>query len=156
VLELMPAAKRLKVKRLLGYNPQTAGGLMNPDFASVGERSTVEQAIEAVRRSDIPAEQLQTVVAIDADGHLAGTVLVAALVQAGAHEAVSGLVDPNGPAVSAETDLPEIARLMTDYNLSAMPVVDGDGKPIGLLAVDDVLELLLPGDWRRRFGLARD
>jgi CBS domain-containing protein/sporulation protein YlmC with PRC-barrel domain len=156
VLELMPAAKRLKVKHLLGYNPQTAGGLMNPDFASVGERSTVEQAIEAVRRSDIPAEQLQTVVVVDADGHLAGAVLVAALVQASAHEAVSGLIEPTRPAVYAETDLPEIARLMTDYNLTGMPVIDGDGKPIGLLAVDDVLELMLPGDWRRRFGLARD
>ena len=45
---------------------------------------------------------------------------------------------------------------MTDYNLMSLPVVDGEGKPIGLLAVDDVLELMLPGDWRRRYGLARD
>src|SRR5271166_2278596 len=50
VLERLPAGRGLKIKRLLGYNPQTAGGLMNPDFVSVPERSTVEQALELVRR----------------------------------------------------------------------------------------------------------
>jgi CBS domain-containing protein/sporulation protein YlmC with PRC-barrel domain len=156
VLDVMPAGKRLKIKRLLGYNPQTAGGLMNPDFVSVVERSSVEQAIELVRRSEIPAEQLQTVVVVDGDGHLVGTVSVLALVKAAGHESVGGLVDPNRPVVSADTDVPEIARLMTDFNLMAMPVVDEERTPIGLLAVDDVLELMLPDDWRRRFGLARD
>ena len=58
--------------------------------------------------------------------------------------------------MAPETDVPEVARLMTDYNLTALPVVDGDGKPIGVLTVDDVLELMLPEDWRRRYGLARD
>jgi CBS domain-containing protein/sporulation protein YlmC with PRC-barrel domain len=156
VLNLMPAAKRVKIRRLLGYNPQTAGGLMNPDFVSVTERSTVEQAIELVRRSEIPAEQLQTVVVVGADGRLMGSVYVVALVKAGEHESLGGLVDAGRPAVTAETDLPEIARLMTDYNLMSLPVVDGEGRPIGLLAVDDVIELMLPEDWRRRFGLARD
>ena len=156
VLNLMPAAKRVKIRRLLGYNPQTAGGLMNPDFVSVTERSTVEQAIELVRRSEIPAEQLQTVVVVGADGRLVGCVYVVALVKAGEHESIGGLVDAGRPAVTAETDVPEIARLMTDYNLMSLPVVDGEGRPIGLLAVDDVIELMLPEDWRRRFGLARD
>ena len=156
VLNLMPAAKRLKIRRLLGYNPQTAGGLMNPDFVSVTERSTVEQTIELVRRSEIPAEQLQAVVVVGADGRLVGCVYVVALVKAGEHESIGGLVDAGRPAVTAETDVPEIARLMTDYNLMSLPVVDGEGRPIGLLAVDDVIELMLPEDWRRRFGLARE
>ncbi len=156
VLERLPPARRLKVRRLLGYNPQTAGGLMNPDFVSVPARATVEQAIESVRRSDTPAELTPTVVVVDEEGRLAGAVSVAALVKAASHELVGALVDQSQPAVSAETDIPEIARLMTDYNLMSMPVIDGEGRPIGLLAVDDVLELMLPGDWRRRFGLARD
>jgi CBS domain-containing protein len=156
VLELLPASKRLKVKRLLGYNPQTAGGLMNPDFLVVHERSTVEQAMELVRRSDIDAERLPTVVVVDGAGHLVGSLSVVALVKAAGHEAIGGLLDASRPAVAADTDVPEIARLMTDYNLMSLPVIDGDGTPIGLLAVDDVLELMLPSDWRRRFGLARD
>jgi CBS domain-containing protein len=156
VLELLPASKRLKVKLLLGYNPQTAGGLMNPDFLTAPERSTVEQAIELVRRSDVDIECLPTVAVVDGEGRLVGPLSVVRLVKAAPHQAIRSLIDTGGPAVSADTDLPEIARLMTDYNLMALPVIDGDGKPIGLLAVDDVLELMLPGDWRRRFGLARD
>jgi CBS domain-containing protein/sporulation protein YlmC with PRC-barrel domain len=156
VLERLPPARRIKVKRLLGYNPQTAGGIMNPDFVSVRENSTVEQALELVRRSDTPPERTQHVVVVDEEGRLAGPVSVAALVKAPVHEPVGTLADQSSPSVAPETDVPEVARLMTDYNLTALPVVDGDGRPIGVLAVDDVLELMLPEDWRRRFGLARD
>ena len=156
VLELLPVSKRLKVKRLLGYNPQTAGGLMNPDFLVAPERTTVEQAIELVRRSEIDLQRMPTIVVVDAAERLRGSLSVVTLMKAAPHEAIGGLVDDVGPAVSADTDLPDIARLMTDYNLMALPVVDGDGRAIGLLAVDDVLELMLPSDWRRRFGLARD
>jgi Mg/Co/Ni transporter MgtE len=49
-----------------------------------------------------------------------------------------------------------VARLMSDFNLIAMPVLDGEGRPIGIIAVDDVLELLVPEEWRRRAGVARD
>ena len=88
VLERLPPARRVKVRRLLGYNPQTAGGIMNPDFVSVRERSTVEQALEQVRRSDTPPERTQYVVVVDDEGRLAGPVSVAALVKASGHEPV--------------------------------------------------------------------
>jgi Mg/Co/Ni transporter MgtE len=68
---------------------------------------------------------------------------------------VSSLVDAAGPTVTVDADLPDVARLMTDYNMIAMPVLDNDGRPAGIIAVDDVLELLLPEEWRRRAGLAR-
>ncbi len=156
VLNLMPAAKQRKITELLGHNPQTAGGLMNPDFVSVAERSTTEQALEVVRRSELPPEQLQAIVVVDAGGHLVGAVSAAALIKAPGHQAVAGLLDPRQPVVSAEADLPEIARLMTDYNLMCLPVVDSARKPIGLLSVDDTLERLIPEDWRRRYGVARE
>jgi CBS domain-containing protein len=60
------------------------------------------------------------------------------------------------PSVTTDADLPEVAMLMTDYNLIALPVVDADGRPVGLIGVDDVLEQVLPDDWRRRGGSARD
>ena len=60
------------------------------------------------------------------------------------------------PSVALEAEVPEVARLMSDYNLIAMPVVDGEGRPVGIVAVDDVLELLVPEEWRRRAGVARD
>ena len=66
------------------------------------------------------------------------------------------MIESPTPTVAAEADLPDVARLMTDYNLTAMPVLDDGGRPVGIIAVDDVLELLLPEGWRRRAGAARD
>ena len=156
VLNLLPPAIQRKIRSLLGHNPQTAGGLMNPDFLSVGARSTVEQALETVRRTHLPAKELHTVLVLDDEGRLAGYVSLATLVKADAHEALGELAEENVPAVSAEADVPEIARTMADFNLMSLPVLDAEGKPIGVLAVDDILELLVPEEWRRRYGSARD
>jgi CBS domain-containing protein len=156
VLNVLPPTKQRKLRGLLGHNPQTAGGLMNPDFLSVGGRSTVEQALETVRRSDLPPEGLHTVLVLDDEAKLAGCVLLGALIKADAHEALGTLADENAPMVSAEADVPEIARTMADFNLMSLPVVDAEGRPIGVLAVDDILELLVPEEWRRRYGSARD
>jgi CBS domain-containing protein len=156
VLNLMPAAKQRKIRGLLGHNPQTAGGLMNPDFVSVTEHSTAEQALEVLRRSELAPELAHTMLVVDDGGRLVGGVSAAALVKADAHEAMAGLLGAANAAVSADADVPEIARLMTDYNLLSLPVVDAEGRPIGVLAVDDILELLLPEDWRRRYGAARE
>ncbi len=155
VLNLLPAATQLKIKRLLGYNPSTAGGLMNPDFASLPADATVAQALLAMRRSELEPGQLLTLWVIDADGHLAGAVLASELLRSTVQTIVSELIETAVPTVSPETELPEVARLMADFNLLAIPVIDSDEKPIGVIAVDDVIELLLPEGWRRRAGLAR-
>ncbi len=156
VLNLLPSAKQIKIRGLLGYNPSTAGGIMNPDFVSIGDHATVAAALDAVRASEIPSEQIESVHVIDSAGRLAGSAHLAELVRAGGEQIVSELIQAGAPAVSAEADVPEIARLMSDYNLLSMPVVDSDGRMIGALSVDDVLELTLPSDWRRRHGVARD
>jgi len=156
ILNLLPAADQRKVRGLLGFNPSTAGGVMNPDFVSVSDHATVTDAMAAVRASEIPSSQTQSVYAVDAAGRLAGAVHLADLIRAAPTQGVLALIDAGAPVVSAEADVPEIARLMTDYNLLSMPVVDAEGRIIGVLSVDDVLELTLPADWRRRYGIARD
>jgi CBS domain-containing protein len=155
VLNLLPAAKQLTIKRLLGYNPSTAGGLMNPDFLSLRVDHTVAEALEHVRTSELPPTQLLVLWVVGADGQLAGGVLASELIRAPAQDVVSSLIETAVPKISPETELPEVARLMTDFNLLAIPVIDGDERPIGVVAVDDVIELLLPEEWRRRAGLAR-
>jgi CBS domain-containing protein len=155
VLNLLPAAKQLKIKRLLGYNPSTAGGLMNPDFPSLPADATVGEALAHVRASELAPSQLLTLWVIDAGGHLVGGVFATELVRAAEEAPVSSLIETSVPTVSPETELPEVARLMADFNLVAIPVVDGDEQPIGVVAVDDVIERLLPDEWRRRAGVAR-
>jgi Mg/Co/Ni transporter MgtE len=156
ILELLPPPKQRKLRGLLGHNPSTAGGIMNPDFVSIRVDATVGQALTRVRGSELGPQQVSTVCVIGSDGVLVGALSLADLVRGEGQAVVSDLIeDAPTPTVLADADLPEVARLMTDYNLIGMPVVDGDGRPVGLIAVDDVLELLLPDEWRRRAGMAR-
>ena len=78
------------------------------------------------------------------------------LVTAAPEQPLAALADNGPPPVTAEAEIPEVARLMTDYNLVSLPVLDADGRPIGVVSVDDILELTLPEQWRRRYGLARE
>ncbi len=156
VLNLLPAAKQLKIKQLLGYNPSTAGGLMNPDFASLPASAAVAAALELVRKSELAPGQLLTLWVIDADGRLVGGIFSSELIRAEHGASVTSLIETRVPTVSPEAELPEVARLMADFNLLAIPVIDSGGQPIGVVSFDDVLELLLPDQWRRRLGDARD
>ena len=155
VLNLVSADKQATIRRLLGYNPSTAGGLMNPDFVSLAAATTIGEAISRLRDSSLAPSQLLTLWVVDEHGRLAGEVLASELLRASETATVASLIETAVPRISPATELPEVARLMADFNLLAIPVVDEHETPIGVVAVDDVLELLLPDEWRRRAGLAR-
>jgi CBS domain-containing protein len=155
ILNLLPAVKQRKIRTLLGFNPSTAGGLMNPDFFSAPAAATVGETLERTRSSELEPEQLSTIWVLDDTGGLAGAVLLAELVRAPRDDQLSNLIETPLPTVTAETDLPDLALLMTDYDLTGLPVVDENGKPMGVVSVDDVLERLIPEEWRRRAAAAR-
>jgi Mg/Co/Ni transporter MgtE len=87
---------------------------------------------------------------------LVGTLGLAELLRADSGASLLSLVDSTCPTVSVDTEVPEVARVMSDYNLIAIPVLEADGSVAGIIAVDDVLELLIPEEWRWRAGAARD
>jgi CBS domain-containing protein/sporulation protein YlmC with PRC-barrel domain len=154
ILNQLSAAKQRQIRSLLGYNPSTAGGIMNPDFVSAPADATVGEALARVRGSDLSPQQVSTVCVVDDHGKLVGTVSLVELVRANPDQLVGSVAEAL-PSASADADLPDVARVMTDYNLVAIPVVDAEGKPEGIISVDDVLELLLPEEWRWRAGAAR-
>jgi CBS domain-containing protein len=156
ILALLPAAQRRQIEALLGYNPSTAGGLMSPEFIRLAPTDPVSAAIERVRDSDLPAGTLTTVYLLDGAGALVGSAFVVTLLRADAQRQLQEIAEREPVSVSTDADLPEVARLMTDYNLVMLPVLDETGKMVGAVTVDDVLELTLPSGWRRRFGLVRD
>ncbi|HTX33059.1 MAG TPA: CBS domain-containing protein [Solirubrobacteraceae bacterium] len=155
VLNLLPAANQRKIRSLLGYNPSTAGGLMNPDFISVPADATVARALERVRSSELGAQQTSIICVVD-EGKLVDSPTLAELVRADPEASLSSLAESACPSVTVDAEVPEVARLMSDYNLIAIPVLNGDGEVVGIIAVDDVLELLIPEEWRWRAGAARD
>ncbi len=153
VLALLPVSHRVKVRALLGYDPAEAGGLMSPDFVLLGGSSSAEDALRAVRHSRVAAELLSAVYVSAPDGTLAGSVPVTALVRAEPERRLDAELKHEVPCLSPDAPFEEVARLMADYNLMSIPVVDESRRMVGVVTVDDVLEAMLPRGWRRRFGL---
>ncbi|MGH3960760.1 magnesium transporter MgtE N-terminal domain-containing protein [Mycobacterium sp.] len=151
VLELMPAPQRTKVITLLGFNPDSAGGLMNVDVVSCGTGATAGEALALIggARAVQPEALLQTHVLKD-NGQLAGVVSVIALLQTHPADVVVTLMDSNPIRVTPDADLVDVAVLMADYDLQAIPVVDDEDRVLGVVTVDDVLRATIPDDWRRR------
>jgi hypothetical protein len=153
VLSLLPVSQRVKVRALLGYDPAEAGGLMSPDFLLLAGTTSVSDALDAVRRSEIAPELLNVVFVRAPDGSLQGSVPVAALLRSDGGGELQRLVKHEVPCLSPDASFEEVARLMADYNLTSIPVADEHERMVGVVTVDDVLEAMLPRGWRRRFGL---
>ncbi len=154
VLDLLPDAQQLKVRSLLSYNPETAGGLMSPDFLALPEHLTVAEALDAIRQSTAPLEVLQVVFTLDDTGSVSGSVSAVSLIRADPGAPLASVAHANLAHVHADWDLNAVVRKMSDFNLTLAPVMDGEhNHMLGVVTVDDVLELMLPSGWRRDAGV---
>ena len=152
ILELLPLAHRRRVRTLLGYDSATAGGLMSPDFICLYSQATQAEALQRVRMSSFPADALGWIFVMNTHKRLVGAVSLPDLLRAAPESAIVDIAEVP-QRLRAEADLEEVARLMTDFDLTVVPVTDDDERLLGVITVDDVLELVLPRGWRRRFGL---
>ena len=151
ILQALPAPQQEKVRRLLTYHPETAGGMMGPDVVSLRDSATVSDALAAVRAAhDIGPQQSSSIVLVSEDGRLVGTIALSDVVSANSDAVLRDVATPVTARLRPETDLPNVALMMTDYNLSALPVVDAEDRVLGVVTVDDLLEAMLPPEWRLR------
>ncbi|HEV3355518.1 MAG TPA: CBS domain-containing protein, partial [Pseudonocardiaceae bacterium] len=140
-----------KVLTLMGFNPTSAGGLMGVEFVTVPTDGTAETGLDAIRNATgLQPEALTSVYLIGKKGRLKGVIRLATLVQAAPDIPLRDLADTDPIRVHPDADITDVALLMADYNLLTLPVVDEDGRPLGVVTVDDVLETTLPEDWWRR------
>jgi len=154
VLSLLPASQQRKVRSLLSYNPDTAGGLMSPDFLALPQSDTVAKALDAIRHSGAPPESLNVVFTLDDSGAVAGSMSAVSLIRSDPAATLESTARPNPVHVHDDWDLNAVLRKMSDFNLTVAPVMDEDHKRIlGVVTVDDVLEMLLPSGWRRDAGM---
>jgi Mg/Co/Ni transporter MgtE len=127
---------------------------MSPNFLALSQDTTVAEAFEEIRRSQVAPEALSVTYIFDEDGRLCATVSVVRLLKSSTTARLRDVAEPDPITLRADADLHEIGRKMSDFDLAATPVVDDDHRMIGVITVDDVLELLLPVGWRRELGLA--
>ncbi len=132
-----------ELRELLAYPPETAGGLMTPAFVSIAPTLRADQAIAALRKVAESAETVNYVYVTDPEDHLLGVLSLHRLVltnsgRAGARPHVS----PRPITVQAEEDQEEAARILTEHDLLALPVVDAENHILGIITVDDITEVL--------------
>ena len=111
-------------------------------------------ALEAIRTSSVPAESLHAVFVLDDEGQPIGAASIAPLVRARDNELALSVARTQLTHVHPHWDLHRVARKMSDFNLTVVPVLDDEhATMIGVITVDDLLEELLPQGWRREFGM---
>ncbi len=150
VFDLLTPHQQHKLRKLLQYHPSTAGGMMSPDYVWVVRGSTVDMALEAVRTDDkSPHQLLNTVFVTEQDGRFVGTATLMQLVRTDHSRKIEDL-ELSRCAVHGNADFADVTLMMADYNLTALAVVDQGGNLIGAISADDVIEALVPEDWRNR------
>jgi Mg/Co/Ni transporter MgtE len=150
LLARLPLGTLYKVRVLLGYNPETAGGLMSPEYLALPAQTSVASALNRLRESVLPAPNADTLYVLDGEERPIAALAVVDLLR---HEpeATLGSIDcQEAVGVPVHADIPEIAVTMSDFNLSTLPVVDVEGRMVGIITVDDLLEEIVPAEWRVR------
>ncbi|WP_203915992.1 magnesium transporter MgtE N-terminal domain-containing protein [Rugosimonospora africana] len=155
LLDLMQPDEADPVRRLLDYSPGTAGGVMTSEPIVLPPDATVAEALARVREPQLsPAVAAQVFVArapmATPTGRYLGMVHFQRLLREPPAELLGGVVDNDIDPLDPDTPLPEITRRMATYNLIAIAVVDNNDRLVGAVTVDDVLDHLLPTDWRDR------
>ncbi len=154
ILENLASDQQQKVRQLLSYNSDTAGGIMNTDFVTVSDTATVDEAIEAIRKSNVPAESMHTVFVLDGAGSIVGAIAIGQLIKARGSDVALSVARTQMAHVHPHWDVMRVARKMSDFNLMVVPVLDEEHNAlIGVVTVDDLLEEMLPQGWRREFGV---
>ena len=133
---------RAEVERLLAYEEDEAGGLMTPEYVAVKGNMTVEEVLEFLRRAAPDAETIYYIYVVDDAGRLLGVVSLRDLIVADPHVRVKEIMNENVVYVTTETDQEEVARLMADYDFTVLPVVDEDQRLVGIVTIDDVIDVL--------------
>jgi magnesium transporter len=142
ILVRMKPEDAAEIRELSGYDPDTAGGIMTPEYVAVSKDATSQQAIAAIRRLVDEAETVNYVYVVDDQRHLLGVLSLYRLLLSPERTPVVELMAPSTVRVKASADQETAARILTDRNLLAIPVVDDEDHLLGIITEDDVADVI--------------
>ncbi|WP_459642751.1 magnesium transporter MgtE N-terminal domain-containing protein [Kineococcus sp. NUM-3379] len=153
LLQLMEPDDADPVRRLLAYDERTAGGLMTTDPVLLGPEATIAEALAHLRRQELSPTLAAAVFVCrppleTPTGKFLGMAHIQRLLREAPHIAVGKVLDKDIEPLAPEDTLQQVTRHLATYNLVSVPVVDDAGHLLGAVTVDDVLDHLLPDDWR--------
>ncbi len=142
VLLHVPEDERKEVEKLLKYPENTAGGLMTTEFLAINDGATVKEALDRIKADkEIENGLLSQIFVTDSDGKLKGVVSVSELLKAPEDEKLGKLAKPI-ESVPATMDQEEVARMVEKYDLFSVPVIDEQGRLVGVITIDDLIDVI--------------
>jgi len=150
LLNLMAAEEAEDIQELMAHEDDTAGGLMNNSFLTFAAAMTAGGAFQAVRENATRVEMISYAYVLDDTEHLTGVVSLRELMISAPDVSLSEIMVDNVKAVTADAEPEEVLELIAKYNLVAVPVLDNEERMLGIVTVDDILELFLPYALKRK------
>ncbi|MBE9035496.1 magnesium transporter [aff. Roholtiella sp. LEGE 12411] len=142
LLEQLSPAERQATAQLLGYEADTAGRIMTPELISLKENFTVSQALERIRNLANASEMIYYLYISDGERRLTGILSLRELVTAQPEQIIGEIMTRDVVFIHTDTDQEEVARLIQRYDFLAVPVVDREHRLVGIVTVDDVIDIL--------------
>jgi len=138
----MAQKDREEVDELLQYHPESAGGLMSPDFMFIDEELTVGDAIKSVQKRSAEKEMVFYLYITHGERKLSGVLSLRELLMHPAERKLIEIMNPNVISVATDTDQGEVAHVVSQYNILAVPVVDSNYHLVGIVTVDDIIDVI--------------
>ena len=142
LLDLMTKEDSEEVEDLLRYDEQTAGGIMLPDFIALKEETTAREAIKALQKDYVDIEMPFYLYVVDDHSHLVGVISLRQLVVVPPDTQLKSIMATDVVSVQTNMDQEEVARVVARYNILAVPVVDPNNVLVGIVTVDDVIDII--------------
>lgn len=142
LLALMPLAESQPIRDLLRYGAETAGGIMTNEVLSLSQDLTVEETLSYLRQHSEHMEMIYNLYTVDGERHLVGVVSLRQLVISDPATQLKHLMDDDVISVNVDTDQEEVARIIAKYDLLGVPVLDTERRLVGLVTVDDVIDVI--------------
>jgi CBS domain-containing protein/sporulation protein YlmC with PRC-barrel domain len=150
LLALLPDKREEDLRRLASHPEHTAGSLMTTDFVMLPRKATAGKALDWIRRERPEQHMMTYLYVVDPGERLVGVVSLRDLVLAAPDDVMTSIMEDDLVDVTAGADEEEVGRIMTKYDLLAIPVVDEERRLLGIVTLDDALEAVVPGDWKQR------
>ncbi|SKC79548.1 magnesium transporter [Maledivibacter halophilus] len=142
IISLLNLEDAKSVRELLVYDEDTAGGIMTKEFISVRKDITIYQAIEDLREMAKDAETIYYVYVVDKNKRLVGVLSLRELIISRPNNIVEDIMHENVISVNLKTDQEDVARAVSKYDLLAIPVVDDNNRIMGIITVDDIIDVI--------------
>lgn len=143
LINKMKAGDKTLITELLGYKEDSAGGIMTTEYIALYRRFTVEQAIEKIKEIAPKTEYIETIYVMNNRKRIVGTVTLRDLLVADKSETLENLMNANFIYVNPDLDQEEVARIVSKYDLNAIPVINSQKVMLGIITVDDIVDVII-------------